>query len=290
MEAPPHSRRCKAVPHRLDEEEKKLPRQLPTPFRRTKTRTMLARRFFGPHGKVLWYVPNLIGYLRVALVMYAFVNALQRPKVCLSAYVFAFVCDELDGRAARKFRQCSAFGAVLDMATDRVSTAGLMVVLAALLPRAAPLLAILLSLDVGAHWLRTAAAQAQGKHHKQVSTVASNGLLKLYYRSRIFMGYCCVSAEVTYLALYAMQWKDVQGPWHQADIVGDMARKAVVWIFQQKQTGSFQTEHGTSLAEGMFMLALPGWALKQVINLLQGLDAAVILGSESQSAPNGKAS
>ena len=246
--------------------------------------------FFGPHGKVLWYVPNLIGYLRVALVLCAFGNALQRPKLCLSAYFFAFVCDELDGRAARTFRQCSAFGAVLDMATDRVSTAGLMVVLAALLPTAAPLLAILLSLDVGAHWLRTAAAQAQGKHHKKVSTVATNGLLKLYYRSRIFMGYCCVSAEVTYLALYAMQWKYTQGPRHQADIVGDIARQAICWIFQQKQTGAFQAEVGTSLAEGLFMLALPGWALKQVINVLQGLDAAVILGSESQSPPNGKAS
>lgn len=31
----------------------------------------------------------------------------------------SFVCDELDGRAARAFNQSSTFGAVLDMLTDR---------------------------------------------------------------------------------------------------------------------------------------------------------------------------
>jgi CDP-diacylglycerol--inositol 3-phosphatidyltransferase len=30
-----------------------------------------------------------------------------------------FVCDELDGRAARAFNQTSTMGAVLDMVTDR---------------------------------------------------------------------------------------------------------------------------------------------------------------------------
>lgn len=32
---------------------------------------------------------------------------------------YSFVCDELDGRAARTFNQMSTFGAVLDMVTDR---------------------------------------------------------------------------------------------------------------------------------------------------------------------------
>ena len=37
-----------------------------------------------------------------------------------SAYLCcSFVCDELDGRAARAFNQSSTFGAVLDMLTDR---------------------------------------------------------------------------------------------------------------------------------------------------------------------------
>ncbi len=31
----------------------------------------------------------------------------------------SFVCDELDGRFARKFNQTSTLGAVLDMVTDR---------------------------------------------------------------------------------------------------------------------------------------------------------------------------
>jgi CDP-diacylglycerol--inositol 3-phosphatidyltransferase len=36
-----------------------------------------------------------------------------------AAAVLRFVCDELDGRAARTFNQTSTMGAVLDMVTDR---------------------------------------------------------------------------------------------------------------------------------------------------------------------------
>ena len=41
-------------------------------------------------------------------------------------YVSSFVGDLFDGMAARKFDQCSTFGGLLDMVTDRCSTAGLL--------------------------------------------------------------------------------------------------------------------------------------------------------------------
>ncbi len=50
------------------------------------------------------------GYARVAAAVFAFGVALHSPGVCVLAYFASFVCDELDGRFARKFNQCSTLG------------------------------------------------------------------------------------------------------------------------------------------------------------------------------------
>jgi phosphatidylglycerophosphate synthase len=44
-------------------------------------------------------------------------------------YLYSFTADLFDGMAARKFNQCSTFGGLLDMVTDRCSTLGLLFVL-----------------------------------------------------------------------------------------------------------------------------------------------------------------
>jgi phosphatidylglycerophosphate synthase len=44
-------------------------------------------------------------------------------------YLGSFIADLFDGMAARKFNQCSEFGGLLDMITDRCSTLGLFFVL-----------------------------------------------------------------------------------------------------------------------------------------------------------------
>lgn len=50
------------------------------------------------------------GYARVAAAVYAFAVALHSPGATVLAYFASFVCDELDGRFARKFNQCSTLG------------------------------------------------------------------------------------------------------------------------------------------------------------------------------------
>ncbi|RYR22669.1 hypothetical protein Ahy_B03g067974 isoform D [Arachis hypogaea] len=64
-----------------------------------------------------------------------------------------FVCDAVDGWAARKFNQVSTFGAVLDMVTDRISTACLLVVLSQVYKPGLIFLS-LLALDIASHWLQ----------------------------------------------------------------------------------------------------------------------------------------
>ena len=82
---------------------------------------------------VLLYVPNLIGYGRVILTIVSFVLMIFHPNrwfLALWLYIASFVGDLFDGLAARKFDQCSTYGGLLDMVTDRCATAGLLFVLA----------------------------------------------------------------------------------------------------------------------------------------------------------------
>lgn len=72
-------------------------------------------RFFQRHSNVYAYVPNIIGYVRVLLAAAALRLAFDDVPTSLALYVLSFVCDELDGRFARMFDQCSEFGKLLDM-------------------------------------------------------------------------------------------------------------------------------------------------------------------------------
>ena len=75
-------------------------------------------RFFQRHSNVYAYVPNIIGYARVLLAAAALRLAFDDVPTSLALYALSFVCDELDGRFARMFDQCSEFGKLLDMVRE----------------------------------------------------------------------------------------------------------------------------------------------------------------------------
>jgi CDP-diacylglycerol--inositol 3-phosphatidyltransferase len=130
------------------------------------------------------------------------------PK--LSTPFHSFVCDELDGRFARLLGQSSNFGAVLDMVTDRLATACLLALLCVLYPSRATIPLFLLALDISSHWAQVAATAAAGStSHKEEGAASTSAIVRAYYSNRLFMGACCVSCEVLYLALYSLRgWKD----------------------------------------------------------------------------------
>ena len=94
------------------------------------------------------------GFLRVAGVVYAFAVADASVYKCLLVYFLSFACDALDGHAARAFNQTSRLGAVLDMATDRVATAGLLALLCKYAPTYSLVWVCLIMLDVASHWFQ----------------------------------------------------------------------------------------------------------------------------------------
>lgn len=54
---------------------------------------------------VFLYYPNLIGYLRVALMTASFYFAMESWKISLCCYFLAFAGDVVDGYVARLFKQ-----------------------------------------------------------------------------------------------------------------------------------------------------------------------------------------
>lgn len=200
------------------------------------------------------YVPNLIGYARILANLVAFGFAFTNKKLFAGLYLMSFICDELDGRFARLLNQTSTFGAVLDMVTDRVSTAGLLVVLSHNYKSCFGLFLGLLALDIASHWLQMYSMFLASKaSHKDVADSKSK-LLKAYYQHRMFMGYCCVGAEVLYLILYIIAEEQFSSV---LDVVHNAATRSSPWLI-------------------LGLVALPGWAIKQLVNFLQIRSAAEV--------------
>jgi len=160
--------------------------------------------------------------------------------------VASFVGDLFDGMAARKFNQCSTFGGLLDMVTDRCSTAGLLCVLSREYsdePTFALLFTMLIILDISSHWCQMYSTISLQQHHK--SADGNKGrffLVRWYYLSYPFFGYCCVGAEFTYVALYIL------------------ARVNAV-------DGGYETIK--TFVEYFLMASVPACVVKQVVNVSQ---------------------
>ncbi|CAN8276740.1 unnamed protein product [Cochlearia groenlandica] len=200
---------------------------------------------------VYLYIPNIVGYMRVLLNCIAFAVCFSNKTLFSLLYFFSFCCDAVDGWCARKFNQVSTFGAVLDMVTDRVSTACLLVILSQIY-RPSLVFLSLLALDIASHWLQMYSTFLSGKtSHKDVKD-STSWLFKLYYGNRMFMGYCCVSCEVLYIILF---------------------------LIAQNQTENLMNVVVESLMQFsplslLLALSIFGWSIKQIINVIQMKTAA----------------
>lgn len=205
---------------------------------------------------VYLYIPNILGYLRVLLNVVAFALCFSSKLLFAILYFISFACDGVDGWLARKFNQVSTFGAVLDMVTDRVSTACLLAILSQLY-RPGLIFLALLGLDIASHWLQMYSTFLCGKSsHKDVKD-KNSWLLRAYYQHRYFMAFCCVGSEVLYIILF---------------------------LIHQKQDESLISACVNAIKNSLpfsvlFTLALFGWGIKQIVNVIQmktAADACVI--------------
>jgi CDP-diacylglycerol--inositol 3-phosphatidyltransferase len=109
------------------------------------------------------------------------------PRTCSLLYSISCLLDALDGYAARYFEQSTRFGAVLDMVTDRCTTACLLVFLSSAWPRWALLFQCLISLDLASHYMHMYTTLVMGgsdQSHKKVDKSRS-WILNLYYTNKV---------------------------------------------------------------------------------------------------------
>lgn len=159
-------------------------------------------------SQIFLFVPNLIGYARVILAILSFAIAFDQSHLFCVFYVISFLLDAADGYFARMLNQCSRFGAVLDMVTDRFATAALVMILSHLYPQWVFTFVLLNILDFVSHWFRMYSSLARGEtSHKSVNE-KQNVMLRIYYGNRKVMGILCLGNELFYWFLYINYWFD----------------------------------------------------------------------------------
>lgn len=133
---------------------------------------------------IVWLLP---GYARVVLAVASLYYMPLHPRTCSFLYSISCLLDALDGYLARLFHQSTTFGSVLDMVTDRCTTACLLVFLASAWPRYSIIFQGLISLDLASHYMHMYATLSMGgaeKSHKAVDSSRS-WILHKYYTSRV---------------------------------------------------------------------------------------------------------
>lgn len=201
---------------------------------------------------VFFFIPNKIGYSRVLTAIISFCTMSHCPVTTAFIYATSCLLDAMDGKMARKYNQTSNFGAVLDMVTDRSTTAGLMCYLSMKIPALVIPLQLLLGLDISSHYMHMYAALTSGSgSHKNVEE--SNWLLHLYYTNRKVLFVICFFNEVWYASMYMMTWEKYY-------------TFGLFW----------------------FVISTPGFIFKQVANVIQLCRAANIMAHQDAVNANAK--
>ncbi|KAJ5288232.1 hypothetical protein N7478_003918 [Penicillium angulare] len=180
-----------------------------TPSKRTrsKQRSRSAAREESRENVFLFW-PNLIGYSRIIMAFASLYYMPLHPRTCTILYSLSCAFDGLDGYAARYFDQSTTFGAVLDMVTDRCTTACMLVFLSSAWPRWAIIFQALICLDIASHWLHMYATLSMGGSNQSHKKVDSNRswVLYQYYNNKMVLLMCCLMNEVFFIGLYLLSF------------------------------------------------------------------------------------
>ncbi|KAJ6551384.1 CDP-alcohol phosphatidyltransferase-domain-containing protein [Mycena capillaripes] len=189
---------------------------------------------------VFLFVPNLIGnsiprsspgYARIILAGLSLHFMSSHPLRCTIAYCASCLLDAFDGYAARRLGQSSKFGAVLDMVTDRCTTACLLCYLFSVYPDYALLFQFLIALDFSSHYMHMYSSLVTGSSsHKHIEIDVSR-ILRWYYNNPVssrqiplhlmplelkltsyitklqsVLFFVCAANELFFVSLYLMKW------------------------------------------------------------------------------------
>ncbi|PWZ01385.1 hypothetical protein BCV70DRAFT_73113 [Testicularia cyperi] len=223
---------------------------------------------------VFLFVPNLIGYARVVLAALSLYFMKGNPKVCTLLYGVSCLLDAFDGMAARALGQSTKFGAVLDMVTDRCTTACLLCFLTAAYPRCAIIFQGLITLDFSSHYIHMYSSLIAGSSSHKIVTSDVSKILWYYYNDSRTLFLFCAGNELFFVCLYLMDFYkrpfglDIEPLFYFVP----SAVRASPWIaYIIKETPNL------SWPQIVGAVTFPICAAKQIINCVQFWKAAKML-------------
>jgi len=158
------------------------------------------------HNNVFLFIPNIIGYARVFLAACSLYFMRWHPKYCTWLYIVSCLLDAFDGMAARRFKQATKFGAVLDMVTDRCTTACLLCYLCSAYPNYTVYFQALISVDLASHYMHMYSTLNQGvSSHKKIPKEQS-WILRQYYGNNIVLFLFCACNELFFVSIYLLSF------------------------------------------------------------------------------------
>lgn len=153
---------------------------------------------------IFLFVPNLIGYARIALAFISFFLMPCCPWPAVFCYLLSALLDAFDGHAARALNQSTKFGAMMDMLTDRCATMCLLVNLSLLYPSYTFLFQVSMCLDISSHWLHLHSSTIKGSASHKTIDLSGNPILRVYYTSKPVLFVMCAGNELFFCLLYLL--------------------------------------------------------------------------------------
>ncbi|KFA66619.1 hypothetical protein S40285_03085 [Stachybotrys chlorohalonatus IBT 40285] len=255
---------------------------------------------------IFLFWPNIIGYSRIVLAFASLYYMPLHPRTCSLLYSISCLLDALDGYAARAFEQSTRFGAVLDMVTDRCTTSCLLVFLSSAFPRFAIVFQGLIALDFSSHYMHMYATLIVGgadSSHKNIDKT-QNWALNLYYTNKIVLFVFCALNEVFFIALYLLSFSSPLLAPHLIKTVEETGGAPIqagaqvnTSILRQIFPDPFSAA-ALELARANKMdsfwpwmiagVSLPVMAAKQFINVVQLVNASVLLAEADRKTRKAK--
>uniref|UniRef100_A0A5K3FT36 CDP-diacylglycerol--inositol 3-phosphatidyltransferase n=1 Tax=Mesocestoides corti TaxID=53468 RepID=A0A5K3FT36_MESCO len=159
---------------------------------------------------IFLFVPNIIGYARIILLLYACWYMPTSAVDAIFAYLLSALLDAFDGHAARLLDQSTRFGAMLDMLSDRCTTMCLLFTLCTFYPRYIFLFQLSACIDIASHWLHVHTSIQDGLSSHKAIRLDGNPLLRIYYTNRVVLFIMCAGNELFYAMLYLVHF--TEGP------------------------------------------------------------------------------
>ncbi|VDM32289.1 unnamed protein product [Hydatigera taeniaeformis] len=160
---------------------------------------------------VFLFVPNLIGYVRILLLLYACWYMPTDPVRAVVSYLLSALLDAVDGHTARLLDQSTKFGAALDMLSDRCTTMCLLFTLGVFYPHYLFFFQLSACIDITSHWLFVQSSIQSGSSSHKTIGIDGNPLLRIYYANRTILFIMCAGNELFYAMLYVLHF--TEGPY-----------------------------------------------------------------------------